>query len=86
MSLLLPKPENQFGDEESLLLYLILHVNLSVGEVGDRHLVARGLPDLVLRSFVGPAGVQKVSQGLVVNFNEAGSEGELMKRKRLSIK
>ena len=58
-------------------MYLILAGHLLVGEVGDRHLVVGRFSDLVLGPLAGLAGVEEVSQSLVVNFNKAGCEGKL---------
>ena len=62
--------------------YLVLGVDLLVGEVGDRHLVVGRLSDLVLRPLAGLALVQEVSQTLVVNFNKACCEGELRSNRK----
>lgn len=61
-------------------LYLILIGDLFVGEVGDGHLIVGQLPDFMLGSFAGLSSVEKVSQGLVVNFDKARCEGELIKQ------
>lgn len=63
--------------------YLVLSGHLFVGEVGDRHLVVDGLPDLVLGSLAGLAGVEQVAQRLVVYFNKACCEIELRKSEEL---
>lgn len=63
-------------------LYLILIGDLFVGEVGDGHLVVGQLPDFMLGSLAGFPSVEKVSQGLVVNFNKARCEGELIKQNK----
>lgn len=57
--------------------YLILVDDLFVGEVGDRHLIVDRLSDLVLGSLAGFAGVEQVSQRLVVDFNKTCCEIEL---------
>lgn len=59
--------------------YLILIDDLFVGEVGDRHLIVDRLSDLVLGSLAGFAGVEQVSQRLVVDFNKTCCEIELRK-------
>ena len=61
----------QIGVVAVELSYLVLVVDLLVGQVGDRHLVVGGLPDLVLGPLGGLACVQEVTQALVVDFNEA---------------
>lgn len=67
--------------------YLILIDDLFVAEVGDRHLVVDRLSDLVLGSLAGFAGVEQVSQRLVVDFNKTCCEIELRKpEKRLLYK
>lgn len=70
-------------NEHAVLPYPILADDLFVGEVGDRHLIVDGLPDLVLGSLAGFAGVEQVSQRLVVYFNKACCEIELRKSEQL---
>lgn len=62
--------------------YLILIDDLFVGEVGDRHLIVDRLSDLVLGSLAGFAGVEQVSQRLVVDFNKTCCEIELRKNRK----
>lgn len=64
--------------------YLILAGHLLVGEVGDGHLAAGLLADLVLGPLAGFAGVEEVAQRLVVDLDEARREGELRKHKSLN--
>lgn len=69
----------------NLLPHLILVRDLLIREVGDRHLVVTRLSDLVLRPLVCLAGVEEIPQGLVINFNKAGCEGELKTEKKKHI-
>lgn len=66
-----------FRATDVCLLYLILIADPLIGEISDCHFVAGCLADLVLRSLAGLAGVQKVPQGLIVNFDKARCEREL---------
>lgn len=65
--------------------YLILIDDLFVGEVGDRHLIGDRLSDLVLGSLAGFAGVEQVSQRLVVDFNKTCCEIELRKTEKKKL-
>lgn len=62
---------------EELPSYLVLVGHLLVGEVGDGHLAAGQLADLVLGPLAGFARVEEVAQRLVVDLHEARREGEL---------
>lgn len=66
-----------FWATDVCLLYLILIGDPLISEISDCHFVAGCLADLVLRSLAGLAGVQKVPQGLIVNFDKARCEREL---------
>jgi len=62
---------------DNCLAYLILVGDLLICQAGDYHLVVYGLPYFVLGPLAGFAGVEEVSEGLIVNFDKTRCKGEL---------